>query len=297
MKILIGYDGSHGSEAIFADLALAGLPKTGEGMVVAVAEVWPQPKSYWMADLPVSEDTKVREVAKRGADQLKLALPGWQIGHEPRAASSAALAIVKQADEWHPDLIVVGSRGRSAFVRGLLGSVAQQVISAARCSVRVARESQKRTGNGVRLLVGLDGSPDSEAAVRAVAARSWPQRSEVRLVTAAGLFTDVPPGLDGMHGIFVPVAPQQRDEMLAQAKAWQDAAAKTLRAAGLTVSAVTKDDDPKRALIAEAESLGADCIVVGSTGMTRFERFLLGSVSTAVATRAHCSVEIVRSGK
>jgi nucleotide-binding universal stress UspA family protein len=46
-------------------------------------------------------------------------------------------------------------------------------------------------------------------------------------------------------------------------------------------------------LIAEAESWGADCIFVGARGMGRIGRFLLGSVSSAVAARAHCSVEVV----
>jgi nucleotide-binding universal stress UspA family protein len=56
-----------------------------------------------------------------------------------------------------------------------------------------------------------------------------------------------------------------------------------------------KDGEPKSLLIAEAESWGADCIFVGARGLGRVERFMLGSVSTAVAARAHCSVEVVRA--
>jgi len=52
---------------------------------------------------------------------------------------------------------------------------------------------------------------------------------------------------------------------------------------------------PKNELPRVAEEWGADCIFVGSTGFSnRFERFVLGSVSAAVAARAHCSVEVVR---
>lgn len=53
------------------------------------------------------------------------------------------------------------------------------------------------------------------------------------------------------------------------------------------------EEEPKRLLIAEAETWGADCIFVGSRGMGRIDRFLVGSVSSAVAARAHCSVEVV----
>ena len=45
---------------------------------------------------------------------------------------------------------------------------------------------------------------------------------------------------------------------------------------------------------AEAEKWGADCIFVGARGLNGLERLLLGSVSTAVASYAHCSVEVVR---
>ena len=68
-----------------------------------------------------------------------------------------------------------------------------------------------------------------------------------------------------------------------------------LRAAGAKVTCVVREGDPKRELCRAAEEWGADCIFVGSAGFSnRFERFVLGSVSAAVAARAHCSVEVVR---
>ena len=76
-----------------------------------------------------------------------------------------------------------------------------------------------------------------------------------------------------------------------------DEAADKLRAAALKTEVVVKEEDPKRLLIAEAESWGADCIFVGARGMGRIERFLLGSVSSAVAARAHCSVEVAHDQK
>ena len=55
-----------------------------------------------------------------------------------------------------------------------------------------------------------------------------------------------------------------------------------------------QEEDPKLLLIAEAERSNADSIFVGARGLSRVERFLLGSVSTAVVSRAHCSVEVAR---
>src|SRR6185369_17441298 len=68
-----------------------------------------------------------------------------------------------------------------------------------------------------------------------------------------------------------------------------------LRGAKIKVTCVLREGDPKQELCKAAEEWNADCIFVGSAGFSnRFERFVLGSVSAAVAARAHCSVEVVR---
>jgi nucleotide-binding universal stress UspA family protein len=54
---------------------------------------------------------------------------------------------------------------------------------------------------------------------------------------------------------------------------------------------------PKRIIVEEAETWGADLIVVGSHGYRGWERLLLGSVSQAVVSHADCSVEVVRCRK
>ncbi len=70
--------------------------------------------------------------------------------------------------------------------------------------------------------------------------------------------------------------------------------ADNLRNVGLTASLELKKGDPQRILLEEAESWQADSIFVGAKGMRGIERLMLGSVSAAVAARAHCSVEVVR---
>jgi nucleotide-binding universal stress UspA family protein len=68
-----------------------------------------------------------------------------------------------------------------------------------------------------------------------------------------------------------------------------------LRAAGLALSTTVEISDPRRLLLDEAEKWGADCIFVGTRGHNRLNHWLLGSVATAVVSRAHCSVEVVRA--
>ena len=80
-----------------------------------------------------------------------------------------------------------------------------------------------------------------------------------------------------------------------------DKAAATLRAGDTChhriVTTGVPADSAKRLILKGADALGADLIVVGSHGHGHFQRFLLGSVSQAVALHATCSVEIVRSPK
>ena len=71
--------------------------------------------------------------------------------------------------------------------------------------------------------------------------------------------------------------------------------AEKLRAAGLTTSQANREGDPAHVLIKEAEEWGADSIFVGTRDVHGFRHLLHGSVSSAVAARAQCSVEVVRA--
>ena len=66
---------------------------------------------------------------------------------------------------------------------------------------------------------------------------------------------------------------------------------------GLTVTGRVREGDPKKVLIDQASRWKADTVFLGARGLTRWERVVLGSVSTAVAMRAPGSVEVVRGRK
>jgi nucleotide-binding universal stress UspA family protein len=73
-------------------------------------------------------------------------------------------------------------------------------------------------------------------------------------------------------------------------------AERELSAIGLNISATVEKGNPELVLIDQAQKWNADSIFVGSRKFSGgFERFRLGSVSTALVTKAHCSVEVVRS--
>lgn len=311
MKILVGYDGSECAEAALDDLRRAGLPEYAEAQILSITEVWlppPPPSSYEIVDqarhvkVPAdlkrvySKDCKEAKqalvLAERAQERLQVIFPKWRVFADS-SCGSAAWELVSKADEWKPDLIVVGSHGRTALGRFVLGSVSQRVLTEAHCTVRVARGRVEEPDTPVRLIVGVDGSPGSEAAVRAIAARNWPPNSEVKLVAV-----DDPLVPDYVGKILPPLAStieEDKQEELTWANTIARNSSALLAHTELEVTQVLREGDPKHELPKAAEEWGADCIFVGSAGFSnRFERFVLGSVSAAVAARAHCSVEVVR---
>ena len=130
---------------------------------------------------------EAQKTSQEGAQRLRRLFPGWQIGADA-AADSTYWGLVKRAEQLQSNLLVVGSQGRSALGRFILGSVSQNAVLYAPCSTRVARRREGRddgsTLTPVRIIVGWDSSADASSAVKAVASRQWPSGSQARLVTA-----------------------------------------------------------------------------------------------------------------
>lgn len=314
LKILIGYDGSDCAEAALDDLQRAGLPPVAEVLVMSVTEISlppPPPSSFHIVELAsavyVPADlTRVysqespaflaaQSLANRAAARLQSNFPGWEITAQA-AVGSPRRELIREADCWKPNLIVVGSHGHSTLGRLVLGSVSQGVLTEAKSSVRVARGRVEEPNTPVRIIVGVDGSAASAAAVREIASRNWAPRSEVRIVAVSD------PLAPTLVGSLIPPVGKIVDECneadRRRLREVVDNSSRQLSPSGLKVSTEIRVGDPKRSLVEAAEAWGADCIFVGSIGFSNaFERFLLGSVSAAVAARAHCSVEVVRLPK
>ena len=295
MKILIGYDGSDCSQRMIWDLKHAGLPRQAEVFVLSVAEHWmPTPTSFGGVDVHFTEvadeGKNTRAMAEQAQSLIGYNFPQWKIKIEAMWGTPASRLVAK-ADEWKPDLIVVGSHGRGAIGRFFLGSVSQKVLHEAHCSVRIARGSAEVAATPARLLIAMDGSKGAMAAVDAVAARRWPAESQARLVNATW---SMPPITSGR--MVAPITDWIAEEN-ARIKTAMEAATAKLQGVGLITSSVAEEEEPKDLLCKEAERWGADCIFIGARGMGPVERFMIGSISSGVAARAHCSVEVVRPAK
>jgi nucleotide-binding universal stress UspA family protein len=305
MKVLIGYDGSDGAEAALDDLKRAGLPNDTEALVLTVADVFLPPEDLDEGSEQFNQLAVVRRAhehakaaikqarsrADRAAERLALQFPEWRISVECDA-DSPAWAIIRKAEEWSANLVVVGSQGRSAFSRFVLGSVSQKVLYESRTSVRIGRGRVDVDDSPIRLVVGVDTSPDALAAVDEIASRQWPAFTEVKLVAALDALMTLSP--DPQTGDVMKWIDANDEKDLAWARSEFNKIAEPLRAKGLITTVSLTGDGPKRTLLNEAENWHADAIFVGARGTRGWDRILLGSVSSAVAARAHCSVEVVR---
>jgi nucleotide-binding universal stress UspA family protein len=307
MRILIGYDGSDCAEAALQDLRRAGLPKDCEALVMTVADVFLPPPikevdnifpMYVPAGVKRAHEhaakavAQARDLAEQAKAQVAKLFPDWQVCAQA-CADSPACALINRADEWKADLIVVGSHGHTALGgRLILGSVSQRVLYEARRSVRVARGRVLADELPVQIVIGMDGSPDSYAALNAVLGRPWPGGSEVRLVVVLDtvMFLSPDPAQPEVVKWFEVDDQNDLEELITVF----EAAADRVRKAGLSASVVFTKGNPKLALVEEAEKWNADSLFVGAKGTRGIDRLLLGSVSATAAARAHCSVEVVR---
>lgn len=145
----------------------------------------------------------------------------------------------------------------------------------------------------MKIILAIDGSAGAEAALEQVAATNYPLESEVRVITVVSHeapFIGEPSGLTREY--FAKV----ENEAQKQGQAIVEKAAAKLRKLNpaLNVTTAVVAGSPKRAIVEEARRWQADLIVVGSHGLNFWERAFIGSISSAVATHAPCSVEIIR---
>ena len=307
-RLVIGYDGSECAKDALRDLRSVGLSGDLDVKLLTVADVWLPVDSHKLEPVYPDVEAKAirraranalealreaREIAEAGRLQLVNVFPNWRI-QAVAVADSPAWAIVRIAREFHADLIVVGSHGRSMLERLFLGSVAQKVAVEAHCSVHVARPLSDRPLHKFRVLVAVDGSADSEAAVRAVLERHWRFNTEFKLVTV------VDPRLQSAVAWPGRYAEQWVSPDDKNTKEWAcrmvEQQAKRLYEAGLEVETYIYNGDPKEVLVRAAKDLETDCILIGAHGLHHTGHLSLGTVASAVTARAHCSVEIIRTG-
>ena len=289
--MVVGVDGSSGGRNA---LAWAVTEAVHRHATLEIVHSWTSPVSIssmgGMAVYP-GDDAFYQEAA----EQLVAGLV-----EEIRAeAEAAGVAIESQALQGHAttllldrleraDLLVVGSRGHSNLVGLLVGSVSHQCVHHATKPVVVVPAESPPSSDG-QIVVGVDGSEESWAALRWAVTEAGIRSAPLRVVHGWWTPVAVPPVGIALGDSDFERFEQETEQMLHE-----------------MVNGMLEQADPKPASIqleavpqAATEALvdrsnGSALLVVGSRGRGGFKGLLLGSVSQQVLHHAECPVAVIR---
>lgn len=133
-----------------------------------------------------------------------------------------------------------------------------------------------------RIVVGVDGSRNSDRAASVAADIAELAGAEIVAVHAVGL-------LEGLPGADEDRAAHRAELRHRLETTWTETARRT----GIRVRSELHDGNPIATLLTAAEATGADLMVVGRHGHRAFPEQVLGSTSAAVAATAHCPVLVI----
>jgi nucleotide-binding universal stress UspA family protein len=197
--------------------------------------------------------------------------------------------IIRRAEAFAADLLVVGNRGHTGLDRILLGSVAERVVRYAHGPVLLVRNT---AATGV-VLAATDLSDPSLPAVSAGAAEA--RRRKARLVLlhvvdqSLEVYAAAAGGLLGAIGALPP--PALQDE---RRRALETTLTSALEREGVPGEALVVEGNPAVTISEKAKELRAELVVVGTHGRTGLSRIALGSVAERVVRAAPCTVLAIR---
>jgi nucleotide-binding universal stress UspA family protein len=288
-SIVVGIDGSPPSGAALTWAALEAIRRRLPLHILhSYVVLTPYAGGGVYTDLTGVETRRVESAAQlvldAAVDTVRRLAPGVEISAALREGSGAR-ALVEASST--ADTVVVGARGRGPLTAAVLGSVSLQVAMHAHAPVIVVKGPEDPERVGDRVVVGVDGSADSQtclgygfeqAATRGTAleaVHAWSADPAGRLGGAAQ-----EPATERME--------TQGQLLLSEALAgW------ALKYPDVEVRRSVVHDHPVTALLGRSD--GADLLVVGSRGLGGFAGLMLGSVSQGLLQEADCPVAVVRS--
>jgi nucleotide-binding universal stress UspA family protein len=282
--LLVALDGTDEAEAALAPAQA--LARTTDARVTLVRAVPPGGDA--------DEGAEAGAYLDRVAGRLR---PGLAVGTAV-ADGEAAEAILVAGVEHGADLIVMATHGRSGVGRAVFGSVAETVLAGTRVPILMVRPGAHEAPGVRTLLVPLDGSPGGAIALGAALglARSTGARLVLQqvVVSASSAYVDSL----SLGGLPWNPDPDWDAEALAAARSYVAAMAGRLRHAGVAAEGravlAGPGDGVAAVLVAAAEEIDADLIVMSTHAMTGPRRTIVGSVADEVVRTAHRGVLLVR---
>lgn len=276
MRLLLGYDGSTGSQDAAELARVLGEATDASVLVVTVFPYGPLPIPYEILEEEEAERASLLfEEAREGLGELAV---------ETRAfgGGSPAGVIDDLAEKEGVDTIVIGSPHRGMVGRIVIGSVADGLLSGAPCEVLVAPSGYASEEHGPfrTIAVAYDDTPEAKAALTRAEAIALACRATIVIYTVSA-----PPAVVPGAAGYTPSIPPEAGSIVTRAVKGVD---EHLGATGRALSGV-----PAPAILKACEEVRADLLVAGSRSHGPLARTLLGSVSRQLAHNASCPVLVV----
>lgn len=194
-----------------------------------------------------------------------------------------AVAIIRQAERRHADLLAFTSHGHGGLAQWVFGSVAQKILRGCGRPLLVVRSLEGGRRRIGRILVPLDGSVGSEATLPHASALAEAYGAVVELLHVA-------------HAEGIEAGDSKlRGWILREKRRMETRFCEISRAGGdLEFEHSIVEGDPAACILAHAERHPGAMIVMGSHGRTGFSRWVYGSVSEKVLQAARVPVLIAR---
>jgi nucleotide-binding universal stress UspA family protein len=291
MRILLATDGSKDAAAAAAFLKDMPLPSSTTVRITAVVVL----PDIALDVGPIRDfERSLHDEARGIVEAVRATLAPCGVAIETDVAvGDPREQIVRLAQEWRADLIVVGARGIGLVKRFLLGSVSLAVARHAACPVLVVKGRPRKLRS---VLVAMDGSEDSFRAIRFLQLLALSRQTKIRLlsVVEALRYPTTAPGAvrAQLTKMIKELAAERRGEL----EKVLERAAMQLDDKITRVTRSTPIGNPSDEILATADDFDTDLVVVGARGRGAMARLLLGSVSEKVLRHARCPVLIVKEG-
>lgn len=284
-RVVVGVDGS--PDALRAvRWAAAEAARRHAALHLVSSYVWAQDRMPGLPGLsPNAAGDHLRAAAENAATEAAAVatetLPASAVDREVVVGFAAAVLVDRSRDA---ELVVVGSRGLGRISSVFAGSTAVATATHAACPTVIVRGAEHAGGPVGPVVVGIDGTLTSEAAIAfafdAAAARRAPLVAVHTWVQVLG-----DPNLAAITD-FRALADEEREVLAERLAGWGE------KYPDVEVRRVVAQGGAARALLDLAAD--AQLVVVGSRGHGELAGVLLGSVSNALVHAAPCPVVVVR---
>jgi nucleotide-binding universal stress UspA family protein len=284
MRVLFATDGSQSAGEALELLRRLPLAAGSRVEVVTVVEGpnWLAPSELLRTEQ--SEACRAFETAKAA-----LEVPGVWCGHAI-PSGAAAEQILKAAAAFQAELIIIGTHGRGALGRLLLGSVARNVARHAPRPVLVARQPR----NGLRrVVVALDESRARQEVLELVRRFPFPPETQLTLCHVVRPYHPFAALDSGYLPDIQEVVAKVEDRRRAEGRDLLAKAQDILATAGRKAEVVVRQGDPAQEILALAKEQQADLVIAGARGVSAIQGLLVGSVADGLLSGAEISVLLV----